>query len=191
MSEAEYLKANPDQFDRLVKFVNDKKISPSRDTPPDISVTPKPKVSQSNLVSNPPTASGRIDPFFISLLVNGFKLSNCVIDSGASDNVMPAKVATALGLEMTKTFSRCFSMENKQVPLIGQIKDAQYAFAVYPEKKIKMTVLVADVPASYGILLGRNFCKDVGGELSMDMSEARIPVKGVMQKLIPEKESSF
>lgn len=104
---------------------------------------------------------------------------------------MPSKVANSLGLTLTKTFGRCFSMDNKQVPLIDQIKDAQFTFASLPEKKIKMTVLVDDVLASYGLLLGRNLCRDVGGELNMDMTKARIPVKGVIQKLLPEKESKY
>lgn len=54
-----------------------------------------------------------------------------------------------------------------------------------------MTVLVADVLASYGLLLGRNFCRDVGGELNMDMIEARIRIKRVVQRLLPEKESKY
>lgn len=77
------------------------------------------------------------------------------------------------------------------MPLIGKIKDAQFAFATFPDKKIKMTVLVADVPDSYGMLLGHNFCKDVGGELNMDMTEAKIPIKGIVQKLVPEKETKY
>lgn len=54
-----------------------------------------------------------------------------------------------------------------------------------------MTILVADVPTSYGIILGCNFCKDIGGKINMDISEARILVKGVIQKLILERESKF
>ncbi|KAH9330817.1 hypothetical protein KI387_002925, partial [Taxus chinensis] len=77
------------------------------------------------------------------------------------------------------------------VPLIGQIKDAQFAFAAFPEKRVKMTVLVADIPAAYGILLGRSFCSEVGGEIHMDWSKAKIPVKGVMQTLEPESQKKY
>ncbi|KAH9324055.1 hypothetical protein KI387_004233, partial [Taxus chinensis] len=66
---------------------------------------------------------------------------------------MPAKVAHALGITLTKSYGWCYSMETKQVPLIGQIKDAQFAFVAFPEKRVKMTILVADIPAAYGILL--------------------------------------
>ena len=50
-------------------------------------------------------------------------------------------------------------------------------------------VLVDDVPASYCMLLGHNFCKDVGGELNMDMTKVRILVKGVIHKLYPKRET--
>ncbi|KAH9328552.1 hypothetical protein KI387_000660 [Taxus chinensis] len=82
-------------------------------------------------------------------------------------------------------------METKQVPLIGQIKDAQFAFVAFPEKRVKMTILVADIPAAYGILLGRGFCKDVGGEINMDWTKAKIPVNGVHQVLHPEPQARY
>ncbi|KAH9303049.1 hypothetical protein KI387_014632, partial [Taxus chinensis] len=53
------------------------------------------------------------------------------------------------------------------------------------------TILVADIPPSYGMLLSRNFCKDVGGEIQMDWSHALIPVDGQMKKLLPEKQSEY
>ncbi|KAH9317975.1 hypothetical protein KI387_019744, partial [Taxus chinensis] len=55
---------------------------------------------------------------------------------GASDNVMPPKVVDALGLTLTKTIGRCHSME-RQVPLVGQIKDAQAVLASFPDKRLK------------------------------------------------------
>lgn len=134
----------------------------------------------------------REDRTLLYLLANKwFLVEQLCLGSSASDNVMPAKVAQALGLTLTKIFGHCYYMENKQVSLIGQIKNAQFAFATYPKKKIKMTILVADVSASYRMLLGRNFFKDVDGKLNMDMTKARIPIKGVVQKLVPERETKY
>ena len=130
-------------------------------------------------------------PFYISLFINGNRLSNCIIDSGASDNVMPTSVAKALGLPLTKAFGRCYSMDAKQVPLVGQIKDAQVALAAYPSKRLKLTILVADIPASYGMLLSRSFCKDMGGEIKLDRSAATIQVGDKKVKLEPEEKAKF
>jgi hypothetical protein len=45
--------------------------------------------------------NGKHAPFFISLLVNEFTLHNCMLDSGASMNIMPLKVMQQLGLEIS------------------------------------------------------------------------------------------
>ncbi|XP_059078027.1 uncharacterized protein LOC131876606 [Cryptomeria japonica] len=76
---------------------------------------------------------------------------------------MPSAVAKALGLSLMKTFGRCYSMDSKQIPLLGQIKDAQVVLADHPNKGIKMTILIADIPVSYGMLLSYTFCRDLGG----------------------------
>lgn len=134
---------------------------------------------------------GNIESFYLSLLINSFKLSNCIIDSGASNNVIPAKVTHALGLTLTKYYGWFYSMETKKVPLIGQIKDARFAFVAFSEKRVKKTILVFDILVTYGILLGRGFCKDVGGEINMDWTKAKIPVNGVPCVLHPEAKSKY
>ncbi|KAH9288746.1 hypothetical protein KI387_032863, partial [Taxus chinensis] len=58
-------------------------------------------------------------------------------------------------------------------------------------KKVLATILVVDIPPSYGMLLSRKFCKDVGGEIQMDWSHALIPVNGKMKKLLPEKQVEY
>jgi hypothetical protein len=134
------------------------------------------------LVSSP---NKKIDPFYISLFINGNKLSNCIIDSRASDNVMSSSIAKALGILLTKTFSHCYSMDAKQVPLFGQIKDAQVSLAAYPFKRLKLTILELDILPSYGMLLSRSLCKEMVGEIKLDWSYATILVGNKREKLEP------
>ena len=135
--------------------------------------------------------SDKPDPFYVSLYIAGCKLSNCIIDSGASDNVMPSKVANALGVSLNKPSRKLYSTEVKQVPLVSQLKDAQVALAAHPEKNLKLNILVADIPTSYGMLLSRIFCKDLGGEIKMDMSHALIPIGDKMVKLNLEPKAKY
>jgi len=83
---------------------------------------------------------------------------------------MPYFVAKALGFNLTKVHGRCYSMDSKQVCFLGQIKDAQVALASHPEKKLLLTILVAYILASYGLLLSRIFCWELGGEIKLDWS---------------------
>ncbi|XP_057856711.2 uncharacterized protein LOC131066053 [Cryptomeria japonica] len=58
----------------------------------------------------------------------------------ASNNIMPSAVAKALALSLTKTFGKCYSMDSKQIPLLGQIKDVQVALAKgTPEDVVDLT----------------------------------------------------
>ena len=98
---------------------------------------------------------------------------------------MPASIAKALGLPLTKTFGHYYSMDEKQVPLLGQIKDAQVFLVAYPSKRLKLTILVVDIPTSYGILLSRSFFKDMGGEIKLDWPYSTIQVGDKKVKLEP------
>lgn len=142
-------------------------------------------------IESPLVPDQRLEPFYVSLFINGFKLNNCIIDSRAFDNIMPSTVAKALGLSLTKTFGKCYSMDSKQIPLLCQIKDAQVSLAVHPNKRVKLTILVVDIPTSYGMLLSRTFCKDLGGEIKMDWSEAIISIGKQKFALQPEPKSKY
>ena len=41
-----------------------------------------------------------IDPFFLSLIIKGKTIKNCMIDLGASNTIMPFKVMEVLGLKV-------------------------------------------------------------------------------------------
>ena len=58
---------------------------------------------------------------------------------------MPSSVAKALVLNLTKNFGKCYSMDGKQVPLIGQVKDVQEVFVALPDKRMKLTILLAEI----------------------------------------------
>lgn len=104
---------------------------------------------------------------------------------------MPTSLARSLELTLTKTFGHCYSMDATQVPLLGQVKDAQVALAIHPAKRMKLTILVADILAHCGMLLSRSFCKDMGGEIKMDWSHAIILVGTKKIKLEPEEKAKF
>lgn len=125
------------------------------------------KVETSILATFP---SQKLELFYVSLYINNYRLNNCIIESGALDNVMPYLIAKVLGLTITKAHGRCYSMDTKKVPLLGHIKDAQVVLVAHPEKKLLLIILVPDIPTSYGLLLSRSFCKDFGGDTKLDWS---------------------
>jgi hypothetical protein len=53
-------------------------------------------------------------PFFITLVVNNLLLHNCMLDYGASTNVMSLKVMNELGLETTRPYRMYVGLIQKQ-----------------------------------------------------------------------------
>lgn len=146
MSTFEYLRTHPKQLERLIQNIRGSslvyKYSFTKEPPHASQPTPS-----MNCLPSTPSTSKKVDSFYISLFINGYKLNNCIIDSGASDNVMPTKFAKSLDLSLSPTSGKFLSMEMKQVPLVRQVKDTKVTLIDFPDKKITMRILVVDMLA--------------------------------------------
>jgi ribonuclease HI len=119
-----------------------------------------------------------LPPFYISLNVHDKILHNCLMDSGASHNVMPKVVMEELGLKIAKPYKELYSFDSKKVKCMGLIKDMVVSLAQLPMKSVVMDIVVANIPPKFGMLLSRTWAKKVGGSLQMDLTYSTIPVFG-------------
>jgi ribonuclease HI len=117
-------------------------------------------------------------PFYTSLNIHDKVLHNCLMDSGASHNLMPKTVMEELGLEVTKAYHDLYSFDSRRVQCLGVIKDLVVTLFQLPMKSVVMDIVVADVPPKFGMLLSRSWIKILGGTLQMDLTYATIPVFG-------------
>ena len=69
-----------------------------------------------------------------------------MIDSGASNTIMPFKVMEALGLKVDTKHGRCRGMDAREVLVIGTINALPFRLATYPKIELTMLVLVVDIP---------------------------------------------
>jgi hypothetical protein len=119
-----------------------------------------------------------VAPFYITLTVFEHLLHNCMLDSGASHNVMPKAIMDKLSLEVTRPYGDLYSFDSRRVKCLGMIKDLVVNLAQIPSKSILMDVVVADIPPKYGLLLSRSWGAKLGGSIQLDMTYATIPVFG-------------
>jgi ribonuclease HI len=117
-------------------------------------------------------------PFYTSLNIHDKVLHNCLMDSGASHNLMPKTVMEELGLEVTRAYHDLYSFDSRRVQCLGVIKDLVVTLFQLPMKSVVMDIVVADVPPKFGMLLSRSWIKRLGGTLQMDLTYATIPVFG-------------
>jgi hypothetical protein len=117
-------------------------------------------------------------PFYTSLNIYDKVLHNCLMNSGASHNLMPKTVMEELGLEVTKAYHDLYSFDSRKVQCLGVIKYLVVTLFQLPMKSVVMNIMVADVPPKFGMLLSRYWIKRLGGTLQMDLTYATIPVFG-------------
>jgi hypothetical protein len=117
-------------------------------------------------------------PFYTSLNIHDKVLHNCLMDSGASHNLMPKVVMEELGLEVKKAFHDLYSFDSRRLQCLGVIKDLVVSLFQLPMKSVVMDIVVADVPPKFGMLLSRYWIKRLGGMLQMDLTYATSPVFG-------------
>ena len=61
--------------------------------------------------------------FYVSLTIHDKILHKCLLDTGASHNLMPKVVMDELGLDITKPCHDLFSFNSRKVKSLGLIKD--------------------------------------------------------------------
>ena len=94
-----------------------------------------------------------VSPFYVSLNVHDKILHNCLLDSGASHNLMPRIVMDELGLDITKPFYDLYSFDSRKFHCLGVIKDLVVNLTQLPMKSVIMDIVVADIPPKFGMLL--------------------------------------
>lgn len=105
-------------------------------------------------------------------------LYNCMLDSGASHNLMRKSIMDHLKLDITRSYHDLYTFDSKRVPCLGLIKDLVVTLAQIPVKSVVLGIVVTDIPPKFGMLLSRSCCAKLGGTLQMDMSYATIPIYG-------------
>jgi len=106
-----------------------------------------------------------VPSFYINLNIHDKVLHNVMLDSGASHNLMPKVIMDNLGLDITRPYKDLLSFDPRQVKCLGLIKDLVIMLTQIPAKSIIMDVVVADIPAKFGMLLSRSWFAKIKGTL--------------------------
>ena len=104
-------------------------------------------------------------PFYIFLNIHDKILHNCLLDSGASHNLMPKAVMDELRLSITKPYHDLFSFDSRKAKCLGLIKHLVVNLTQLPSKSIMMDIVVADIPPKFCLSLSQSWSKRLGGTL--------------------------
>jgi hypothetical protein len=115
--------------------------------------------------------------FYMTLQINDLLLRNCMLDSGASNNIMTLEVMNQLGLQITRLYRNVRDMYAREVACFGIIENLQICLFACPQRRMVMDVVIIDYPTQWGMLLSRKWCTYVGGTLQIDLTYVDIPVE--------------
>jgi hypothetical protein len=152
----------PSQREKLLRAI---------DCPSQKSVDPPPSRTYQDapvILQNMDRGNEKNRPFYLSLLVNDFILHNCMLDSGATSNVMTKKVMEQLNLRISRPYHNICAMDSRTIAVRGLIKGLQVYLAAFPYIMIEMNIVVIDAPDTWGMLLNRKTAADLGGNIQMD-----------------------
>jgi ribonuclease HI len=135
----------------------------------------KPTVTIGPMVEN---QDDSCPPFDISLNIHDKILHNCLLESGASHNLIPKEMMDELGLDITKPYHDLFSFDSMKFRCIGLIKYLVINLAQLPMRSMVMDVAVVNIPPKFDLLLSRSGRKRLGGTMQMDLLYATVLVFG-------------
>jgi len=126
-------------------------------------------MQQQNVSSVRPRS--KVSPFYITIENHDFTLHNCLVDNGATNNIMPLSVMEVMGMGCTKSYETgesIYAIDSSKVPSYAEIKDFCAWITATPHITTIFTIIVVDLPPSYGVMLGRDWCSLIGGYLMND-----------------------
>jgi hypothetical protein len=151
-----------------------------------------PKQSQSPSTTK---LRGKIPPFYISIKNHDVSLHNCLVDTSATNNIMPLAVMESLGMSCTKyyeTGESISAIDSRKVPVYREIKDFYALITAAPHIITIFNIIAVDLPPAYGVVLRREWTSMIGGYIMSDDSCMMLPGKEeAMIKVPPEPRKTF
>ena len=96
-------------------------------------------------------------PFLLTFDIFNRNVHNCMVDSGASSNVMPLSVCKKLNGKYVPSNSQITQLDRTNVKVVGEMKDVLVRIACNPSVYQIIDIVVADIPDAYGLFLSRDW----------------------------------
>src|SRR5713101_4756508 len=117
-------------------------------------------------------------PFLLTFEIFNHNVHNCLVDSGASINVMPISVCKKINGQFKPTTWRVVQLDRTDVKVIGEMEDVLIRLASNDKVCQVINIVVADIPDAYGLVLSRDWSAKLNGYFSSNWSHLWLPYKG-------------
>jgi hypothetical protein len=129
-----------------------------------------------------------VPPFLLTFEVFNINLHNCLVESGASSNVMPLSICKTLNTVPLKSDKHVIQLDKTQVKVMGELKYVIIKIAMHPKFVQVIDIIVVDIPEAYGLLLSRDWSEKLNIYFSTDWDHLWLPLKRHMIMIRIDRE---
>jgi hypothetical protein len=128
--------------------------------------------NQQNYVVN---TRKNVPPFLLTFEIFNRNVHNCMVDSGASSNVMPLSVCQKINAEVQPSNLKIIQLDRTNVKVIGELKNVLVRLSSNPKVHQIIDIIVVDIPEVYGLFLSRDWSEQLHGYFATDWSHLWLP----------------
>ena len=137
--------------------------------------SPSEKIDASDLIMIGDRSISHTPPFLLTYEIYNKNVHNCLIDSGASSNIMPKSVCAKLNITPQSSLVHIIQLDRTRVEVLGELKSVTIRLSSNPKVVQIIDILVAEIPKFYGLILSRDWSKKIQGYFSTDWSHMWLP----------------
>lgn len=102
-------------------------------------------------------------PFLLTYEIFNKNFHNCLVDSGASSNILPKTICAKLNVQPQKFAVRIVQLDRSQVEVIGELNRVTIRLSSNPKVCQVIDILVGYIPEFYGLILSRDWSEKLHG----------------------------
>jgi len=145
-------------------------------------------VEATNVVLIGDRSNSDTPPFLLTYEIYNRNLPNCLIDSGASSNIMPASVCSKLNIEPQKFAIHIVQLDRTKVQVLGKINSVTITLSADPRVVQRIDILITDIPEFYGFILSKDWSEKLHGYIFTDWSHMWLLYKGKPNQIKIDRE---
>jgi hypothetical protein len=127
-------------------------------------------------------------PFLLTFEIFNRNVHNCMVDSGASSNVMPLSVCQKINAEVRPSDLKIIQLDRTNVKVIDELKNVLVRLSSNPKVHQIIDIIVVDIPEVYGLFLSRDWSEQLHGYFATDWSHLWLPENGQPNRIRINRE---
>ena len=117
-------------------------------------------------------------PFLLTFEIFNHNVHNCLVDLGASFNVMLLSVCKKINGQPKPSTWRVIQLDRTNVKVIGEMEDVLIRLSSNDKVCQFIDIVVADIPEAYGLFLNQDWSARLDAHFALDWSHLWLPHNG-------------